>query len=155
MRLLFHSGVSRALKRPLLSDDTDTQSGRWTRGSSWGVRATGSEPCLAGSPLLMMRLGQEAEAPRETGMRTQPWVTAHTTTEMVATHLFLISFEFILLLPTCTFRASERVNLQRVLQQVLESSHDTCRHTWEGKRPAFIFIVHWRNQQDISSDASD
>lgn len=71
LRLFFHSGVSRALKRPLLSDDTETQSGRWSRGSSWGVRVTGSEPRLAGSLLLMMRLGQEPEAARETGMRTQ------------------------------------------------------------------------------------
>lgn len=69
LRLFFHSCVSRALKRPLLSEDTDTQRGRWALGGSWGVRATGTGLASACSLLLIIRFGQEPETPRRTHVR--------------------------------------------------------------------------------------
>lgn len=70
LRLFFHSCVSRALKRPLLSEETDMQRGRWALGGSWGVRATGTGLASVCSLLLIIRFGQEPGSHRKT--RQQP-----------------------------------------------------------------------------------
>lgn len=70
LRLFFHSCVSRALKRPLLSEETDMQRGRWALGGSWGVRATGTGLASVCSLLLIIRFGQEPGSHRRTCLRS-------------------------------------------------------------------------------------
>lgn len=65
LRLFFHSWVSRALKRPLLSEETERQRGRWALGTSWGVRATGTGRGSWCSFLLIIKFGQEPVAHSE------------------------------------------------------------------------------------------